>query len=161
MNQSNYFNDCFTTWLQGLLSTTVPYLQDFLTVVPNEAYFGKPVAGNYAKHRFIKRSIGILLLTYWRAWDYNTWYATTDGDGCKQVLPLGSFITDETIACWLREADCAGVDIRPLLKAAGVRPLPDGISVMQINGTNECDSIIFQVGRQRRNDTAPDAPPLL
>lgn len=152
------FNDCFTTWLQGVLNTVAPYLQDFLTTVPNEARYGKSIAGYFVKHRFVKRTIGVLLLTYWRAWEHNTWYATTDGQGCKQVLPLGSFITDRTIACWLREAECQGVDIRPLLKAAGVRPLPDGISVMQINGTEDCDGIIFQVGRQQRTDVSPEAP---
>lgn len=161
-DQASYFNNCFPEWLKGVLGVARPYLQNFLKVVPDTARFGGNVSSIHNRHNFMKRSVSYLLLLYWRAWEHNTWYATTDTEGCRQVLPLGSFITDQTIACWLREGDCVGIDIRPLLRAAGVRPLPDGISVMQINGTGDCMGIIFQVGRERRIDIAPQpAPPLL
>ena len=104
--------------------------------------------------------MGIIVLTYWRAWEHNTWYAQ-EVDGCKEVLPLGSFIEDKTIACLLKKMDCIGLDLRPLLRIAGVRPLPDGIGVMQIQANTDCNSILFQVDKPRRNDNPPQTNILL
>jgi hypothetical protein len=148
------FNYCFNEWYSSLLSAVRPYLQNYLTVVPNEARFGKDVSGYHARHKQLTRVLGVLVMTYWRAWDYNTWYAPTVDD-CKQDLPLGSFMTDQTITCMLKEMDCIGLDVRPLLQIAGIRPLPDGIGVMVVNGTGDCDSIVFQVNRERRTDIPP------
>lgn len=150
---SSVFETCFTTWYGVLLSTARSYYQDVLTVIPSNAIYGINDDVRLKRHKVLTRIIGLLVLTYWRAWDYNTWYAPTV-DECKQYLPLGSFMTDKTIACMLREADCHKLDIRPLLRAAGIRPLPDGIGVMQINGDGACNGIVFQVGRERRTDSA-------
>ncbi len=153
------FNTCFSQWYGNLLSAARPYYQDYLTVVPQKARFGIDVSGYHKRHDTLTRVLFYLVSVYWRAWDYNTWYATdSDDDGCPDVLPLGSFVPDDMVMCLIKEADCHGLDIRPLLRIAGVRPLPDGISVMQIQGNTGCNSILFQVDKQRRADVPPSMP---
>lgn len=152
---NSYFEPCFNKWYSALLSAARPYLQNMLTVIPNQSRFGIDVSGLQKRHKVFTRVMAYFVLVYWRAWEHNTWYATEE-DGCMQHLPLGSFVTDETIQCLLKETDCIQLDIRPLLRVAGIRPLPDGIGVMQINGNGDCGTIIFQVGKERRTDTSPE-----
>ena len=153
------FDPCFTRWYGNLLSAARVYYQDYLTVVPDKSRFGIDMSALHKRHKVFTRIMAYIVMVYWRAWDYNTWYATdVENDGCDDVLPLGSFVPDDLIACLVKEADCHALDIRPLLRIAGIRPLPDGIGVMQIQGNTGCNSILFQVNKPRRTDAPPSLP---
>lgn len=153
------FDPCFNRWYSGVLSAARLYYQDYLLNVAEKARFGIDVTAYHKRHDVLTRTLFYLVAVYWRAWDYNTWYAPDeDNDSCPEVLPLGSFVPDDMYACLLREGDCHGLDLRPLLRIAGVRPLPDGIGVMQIQGNTGCNSILFQVDKARNNSAPPSLP---